>query len=128
MAIVQALESLGYQELSLKWPNDILWRQQKLCGILLEIAGDIDDGFFVVVGIGINVSSSRLSEVSIDQPWVDLLTIGDGEAPNKNQIAGCILQSVLTLLADFEQRGFMAYRDAWLARDAMVDREIQASR
>ncbi len=38
---------------SLKWPNDVLVRNAKLAGILLEREGDA-----VVVGIGINVSFS----------------------------------------------------------------------
>ncbi|MDO5670145.1 MAG: biotin--[acetyl-CoA-carboxylase] ligase [Corynebacterium sp.] len=42
----------------LKWPNDVLWNGQKLCGILAEATGFPEDPR-VVVGLGVNVSLSR---------------------------------------------------------------------
>ena len=39
----------------LKWPNDVLVRGQKLCGMLLEAEAVADGGLAVVVGIGTNV-------------------------------------------------------------------------
>ncbi len=40
----------------LKWPNDLLYRERKLAGILVEGALQ-DDGFdYVIVGIGLNVN------------------------------------------------------------------------
>jgi BirA family transcriptional regulator, biotin operon repressor / biotin---[acetyl-CoA-carboxylase] ligase len=55
MAAYRALERAGVQNLRVKWPNDILARDRKLCGVLVEPrigAGHIE---FAVVGIGINV-------------------------------------------------------------------------
>lgn len=40
------------QQLMLKWPNDLLLRGAKLCGVLLEAQGDA-----VVVGIGVNLAA-----------------------------------------------------------------------
>lgn len=45
--------NLGYNELELKWPNDILLMKKKLCGFLIE--SDIMEGNFYV-GCGINVN------------------------------------------------------------------------
>ena len=39
----------------LKWPNDILVRGQKLCGLLVEAEAMPDGGLAVVAGIGTNV-------------------------------------------------------------------------
>ena len=39
----------------LKWPNDILVRGQKLCGLLVEAEAMTDGGLAVVAGIGTNV-------------------------------------------------------------------------
>jgi len=41
----------------LKWPNDILVRGQKLCGLLLE-AEAVEGGLAVVAGIGTNVAAA----------------------------------------------------------------------
>ncbi|MDG5747499.1 biotin--[acetyl-CoA-carboxylase] ligase [Qipengyuania sp. XHP0207] len=41
------------QELSLKWPNDLMLRDAKLAGILLEREGDA-----IIVGIGVNLAAA----------------------------------------------------------------------
>ena len=55
LAIVEALEQqIG--DVSIKWPNDIYWRNAKICGILIEntLQGNrIKDS---VIGVGLNVN------------------------------------------------------------------------
>lgn len=46
-------------ETDIKWPNDILVGDQKLCGILAETI-DTDRGRAVIVGIGINLNAVAL--------------------------------------------------------------------
>ncbi|WP_456469009.1 biotin--[acetyl-CoA-carboxylase] ligase [Archaeoglobus sp.] len=43
-------------EAKIKWPNDVLIRGKKVCGILSELYGEIESPL-IVVGIGINVSN-----------------------------------------------------------------------
>lgn len=40
-------------DIKIKWPNDILFNVQKLCGILIE-----KEGPYAIIGIGLNVESS----------------------------------------------------------------------
>jgi BirA family biotin operon repressor/biotin-[acetyl-CoA-carboxylase] ligase len=42
----------------LKWPNDVLIRGRKVCGILAEMDAEMDIVNFINVGIGINVNTS----------------------------------------------------------------------
>ncbi len=41
-------------QLRIKWPNDLLWSEQKICGILLESSTLADGRLAVVIGIGVN--------------------------------------------------------------------------
>ena len=43
------------KKIKIKWPNDILHNNQKLCGILQEVI-NYKDKSFLVVGIGINTN------------------------------------------------------------------------
>jgi BirA family biotin operon repressor/biotin-[acetyl-CoA-carboxylase] ligase len=43
--------------IDIKWPNDILTKQKKLCGILAETI-ETKDGRAVVLGIGINLTTT----------------------------------------------------------------------
>ena len=49
----------------IKWPNDILVNEKKICGILAETA-ETTKGLAVVVGIGINIRSPGLSRELTD--------------------------------------------------------------
>jgi BirA family biotin operon repressor/biotin-[acetyl-CoA-carboxylase] ligase len=48
-------------EPDIKWPNDVLVREKKICGILSE-AVDTPQGLAVVLGIGINLKDEGLPE------------------------------------------------------------------
>lgn len=58
IAVSEAVRRVTGVDCDLKWPNDVLVADQKLAGILVERV-ERDDGAAAVVGIGLNVSSSR---------------------------------------------------------------------
>jgi len=55
LAVQRALQQIGI-DADLKWPNDVLVDERKICGILIQTA--MEDGrlLFAVVGFGINVN------------------------------------------------------------------------
>ena len=53
--ISKLLESYGVNNVFIKWPNDVLVNDQKICGILLE--GQLPN--YVVIGIGLNVNQKE---------------------------------------------------------------------
>ena len=46
----------------IKWPNDLVYRGKKLCGILLEVATDMDRIRSVTIGTGLNVLPGAVPE------------------------------------------------------------------
>jgi BirA family biotin operon repressor/biotin-[acetyl-CoA-carboxylase] ligase len=60
--VLETLPDLGFPSLSgrvaVKWPNDVLVGDEKVCGILLEGSMDDDRLQWAVAGIGMNVNSS----------------------------------------------------------------------
>lgn len=58
LAVRQALKDLFGLQVHLKWPNDLLWQEQKICGILSETASEADRVHFAVTGIGLNANIS----------------------------------------------------------------------
>lgn len=43
----------------IKWPNDILVNNRKVCGILTELNGETDKINFVIAGIGVNINTKK---------------------------------------------------------------------
>ncbi|MCW8996808.1 MAG: bifunctional biotin--[acetyl-CoA-carboxylase] ligase/biotin operon repressor BirA, partial [Psychromonas sp.] len=72
IATVNALEKMGIQGVSLKWPNDLYYQGKKLAGILIELNAQATEACHCVIGIGINVRMPPEQAKLIDQPWVDL--------------------------------------------------------
>lgn len=58
VAVCTALERCCGLKACIKWPNDILFRDKKLCGILCESAVDKSGARYAVLGIGINVNTA----------------------------------------------------------------------
>ncbi|GAJ11566.1 unnamed protein product, partial [marine sediment metagenome] len=56
VAVVKAIKVCTQIESQIKWPNDILINEKKVCGILTEMSAELDIINWVVVGIGINVN------------------------------------------------------------------------
>ena len=56
VSICRAVCQLGL-EAGIKWPNDILIQEQKLCGILTELGAQVDRLDYAVVGVGLNANN-----------------------------------------------------------------------
>ena len=83
------LEACALQT-DIKWPNDILYDEKKLCGILAEII-ETSAGRAVVVGTGINLTNdafpAELAETATS------IAEATGRQPNREDILGRLQES-----------------------------------
>jgi len=56
VVVVKAIKICTQIKSQIKWPNDILINEKKVCGILTEMSAELDIINWVVVGIGVNVN------------------------------------------------------------------------
>lgn len=124
VVLAQALQQLGYADVQLKWPNDLLARGAKLGGILIEISGDATGAVDVIVGVGVNVRMPAVNATDIDQPWTDLQSLNPAVATDRNHLAASFIDALLDLLASYERNGFRGYRDAWARFDACAGKNV----
>jgi len=123
VAAAQALESLGVSGVGIKWPNDLILRERKLGGILLELEGTSGGPLRVVAGVGINVRMPAALASRIEQPWIDLA--GAGAAPGRNRLAGRVLARWLDAAERFRREGFVPFRPAWERLDRVRGRAVR---
>ena len=57
IAVCRAIEQFIGEQLFVKWTNDIILREHKLCGILCESAVN-GDSIDIICGVGVNISQS----------------------------------------------------------------------
>jgi len=57
LAVVEALQPIVGAGLDIRWPNDVLWRGKKVCGILARLESGA-----VLAGIGVNLNQLTFPE------------------------------------------------------------------
>lgn len=124
VAIVRALKRLGAEDAGLKWPNDILAKQGKLGGVLIEAQGDMLGPSAVVIGVGLNCSLPISVERRIDQPASALDELCP-VMPERNRLLAAVLQEIANVLDEFAQTGFATMRGEWEQYHAYQNLPIQ---
>lgn len=126
----RAVAAMCGVRVELKWPNDLVWDERKLGGILVELKGEAHGGCHVVAGIGVNVSLPPQLLASLSD-WprgaVDLATAtATGAAPPARSALVVELVSGLgSLFAHYGVAGFAAYRADWHAADYLRGRSVR---
>jgi BirA family transcriptional regulator, biotin operon repressor / biotin---[acetyl-CoA-carboxylase] ligase len=101
---------------TLKWPNDVLIRDAKVAGILIEHADPA-----AVVGIGMNVLHAPP-----DVPYaVTTLAASGARATDPDAVLPVLLAAFQRRFADWHQTGFAAVRTAWLQRAPALGSPLQ---
>lgn len=121
IAIIRTLKKFEIENLQLKWPNDILWQEKKLGGVLLEMIAENHESSKIVIGIGLNLQMP--STAHIDQPWTDLYTIA-GKRIAKNLLTATLLNETISVLTQFENEGLSPFLSEWQQHDVSKNREI----
>jgi BirA family biotin operon repressor/biotin-[acetyl-CoA-carboxylase] ligase len=124
VAAAEAVRALGYAQVGLKWPNDLVVDGRKLGGILIEFGGEDGGSARAVVGIGINVRMPASAAPAIDQPWIDLQSLGESP-PSRNELAAALIAALLDALDEFALHGLVPFLPRWRALDALRDREVE---
>ncbi|WP_459201658.1 biotin--[acetyl-CoA-carboxylase] ligase [Methanococcus sp. CF] len=60
ISVLETLTTFSGAKFEIKWPNDILFENKKICGILTEL--NVEKGY-IVLGIGININNTIDSEL-----------------------------------------------------------------
>lgn len=108
LAVADAIDTMlpKQERTTLKWPNDVLVRDGKISGILLEQAGDA-----LILGIGINVLQPP-GGVSYNVSTI----VGCGGLGTVDGMRSALLTALANWLDIWDQDGFPAVRAAWLSR------------
>ena len=122
LALVKGLSRMGVQDLTLKWPNDVLLGSKKLAGVLIE-AKKYNDRIVLVVGIGVNVDMSSEINFRSELGWADLSAAGLS-ATDRNDIVARVYSECAQMVSQFMKKGFSSFRDEWESYDAYMGKGV----
>jgi len=124
LAVLSCLKQhTGIQDLYVKWPNDLMWNNKKLAGILVEVQAASTGGIQVIVGIGINVNSDTLNQPLVDKPSCSLYEMTD-IIFNRNFIIADLILDLNTYLYRFIEQGFAEFLTEWQQVDYLRNQSI----
>lgn len=95
LAVVRAIKLVADLEAHIKWPNDIMLKGKKVCGILIENEVRGDSVNFAIIGIGINVNFNPLDFPEITDIATSLSYEAGAEIPH--------VELAATLLSELER-------------------------
>ena len=119
LSVSKVLTKINVMSL-IKWPNDLLVGNKKICGILIETAkeGELTK---VVIGIGINVNM-EYSEL-IDQEWTSI-KLEKKQSVDRNSIITEMIKQLCITLNKFEQEEFDYFLNKFTSLDLLKDKEF----
>jgi BirA family biotin operon repressor/biotin-[acetyl-CoA-carboxylase] ligase len=106
VAVARAIRDVCGLEPRLKWPNDVLLDGVKVAGLLAEVAGPPSAPARVVLGVGLNVTTTR-AELPADRPATSLRLAGAGNT-DRLTILRAILRELAAAVSPVDYRALCA--------------------
>lgn len=98
-AVCLAIRNYTECDAKIKWPNDVIIGNKKVCGILTEMAAQSDQIDYVAIGIGMNVNHTEFpDEIS---KKATSLRIETGEKIDRNAFFKCVIQKLDEVISSF---------------------------
>lgn len=114
IAVGVAVIRLIGDEFTIKWPNDIYWRDKKVAGILIENAIVGNEVKYSIAGIGLNVNQT---EFKSDAPNPVSLKQIIGKEYDIDQLMKNLLHAVYTVLDEPEKTIWSEYKSHLYRRE-----------
>jgi BirA family biotin operon repressor/biotin-[acetyl-CoA-carboxylase] ligase len=126
-SLARALKRSTGVQCEIKWPNDILAGGRKLCGILTEMAAELDKIKYLVVGIGVNVNLGARDLPPELNGIATSLKMEMGHDFNRTTLAAEILRDLnedytRVLTGEFER-----VADEWEASCSTIGQDVEIS-
>ncbi len=103
VAVKKAVEEVCNISCDIKWPNDLQVGGKKLCGILCEVTGEINNDFYCIVGIGINANHKKRSFEKDIRDTATSVLLETGHTVDRCKLAAAVLNNFYKL---YKKGGF----------------------
>ena len=126
LSVAKAIQKLTGCKAQIKWPNDVVIGSQKVCGILTEMAAEMESVEYVIPGIGVNVNTESFPEEIAFK--ATSLYLSTGKKWSRAELLGAILQEMECLLDRQEQGGVQAILEEYRENCVTIGRKVSTQR
>lgn len=123
-ATCKAIYDIGI-EAYIKWPNDIVVNGKKVCGILTEMAGELNKINYIIVGIGINVNTQKEDFEKDIEDIATSIKIEKKNTVDRKKLLSKVLNNFEKLYDEFKEKGTIDKSiDICRERSAIIGKDI----
>jgi BirA family biotin operon repressor/biotin-[acetyl-CoA-carboxylase] ligase len=122
IAVAQGIKEVTGLNPVIKWPNDLLINDKKVCGVLTEIYAEKDKIKYTIIGIGINVNN-RLEKKFYKTATTLKQEIGN-QVP-RVELLKSILKNLDELYNEITLKNHKSIKDSWLSFSNIIGKKIQ---
>ncbi|MGZ8939243.1 MAG: biotin--[acetyl-CoA-carboxylase] ligase [Limisphaerales bacterium] len=126
-ALARALKQAAGINCEIKWPNDILVKDRKLCGILTEMTAEVDKINYIILGIGVNVNFTETDFPADLRKIATSLAIETGRKFKRTEVAAVILRELNRDYLRLKSGEFQAVADEWEENCNTIGRNVEIS-
>ena len=105
-----------------KWPNDIIVNNKKICGILSEYINSLSSNA-VIIGIGLNVNMSSKEASLINQPATSMM-IENNSAYTLEKTLNNLCDHIKFWIKKWEIGEFNSFKDDWITNSKKIGESI----
>jgi len=113
LAAADAVQALTGLETTLKWPNDLLWKNQKLAGLLVETVARPGRLPLAILGLGLNLTQQAADFPRELKKTAVSLRQASGRIVPRTQMLAAFLDSLARRLAQPVAEAVADFRTAW---------------
>ena len=106
-----------------KWPNDVLIRGKKVCGILSEIVHPNETQISIIVGVGVNINQALFPEEIKNK--ATSLFLATGKEQDCADILFNILEQMELLYTFVQNNQYLMIIDRWKDLSNVIDKEVR---
>ncbi|MFH0828254.1 MAG: biotin--[acetyl-CoA-carboxylase] ligase [Candidatus Omnitrophota bacterium] len=125
VSVCEAVNSATGISCAIKWPNDILFHNKKLGGILTELEAELDRVNFVTIGIGLNVNTDA-GELLRTATSLKIASPGHEEI-NRVKLLREILRKIEDNYFLFRKKGAAPVLDKWKSFNVTLGQRVKIS-
>lgn len=122
IAITKAIHATTGIPLKIKWPNDILYKEKKICGVLTELSAEMDQITFMIIGIGINVNNPL--PLDLQPTATSLRQICSKKIPYTDLFLS-LISSLDEWYGYVKQQDETIIRETWLSLSDTIDKNVK---
>ena len=124
LALVNTITKTLDLNAKIKWPNDIVIGDKKVCGTLTELSSDFDGVNYMVCGMGINAnqSSSDFPEEFLDK--ATSLFIESGIKVERSVFLSKLIDSIVSCYEEFKKNGLENIIGEYKKHSVVLNKEV----